>query len=73
MKRWIDPIELLTRRSHFLFGPRGTGKSFLIRHANGDRFDTIDLLRSDHYLELHRNPSLLESFISHDWVVIDEV
>lgn len=73
MKRIIDPIELLSRRSHFLFGPRGTGKSFLIRHADGDRYDTIDLLRSDLYLELQRDPSALESFVTRDWVVIDEV
>lgn len=61
--------------SFFLLGPRGTGKSFFIRHE----FKTgiyINLLEDQVYQSLLANPSRLESLIPkkhRDWIVIDEI
>lgn len=77
--RVLDVGALLKKKSFFLLGPRATGKSFLIRQQLGDRAVVIDLLRSDLFLRLAANPSLLESLIDggrarpSDPVVIDEV
>ena len=73
MERFLKLHTLLHRRSHFLFGPRGTGKSFLVRHTLTDGVDYVDLLRSRTYLDLQHDPGALESYIQHDIVVIDEV
>ncbi|MBW2702845.1 MAG: ATP-binding protein [Deltaproteobacteria bacterium] len=73
MKRTVDPSALLSKKSHFLFGPRGVGKSFLIRQMDKNKVDTIDLLRSQVYLDLQRDPSQLENYIKNSLVVIDEV
>ncbi len=79
-ERRLQLADLLHHKSHFLFGPRSTGKSFLIREQLGDRAILLNLLRSDLYLRLSANPSELEAMIelqiSHfppHWVVIDEV
>jgi predicted AAA+ superfamily ATPase len=60
-----------------LFGPRATGKTFLIREQLADRAFVIDLLRSDLYLRLSGSPADLEALIaapgSCPVVVIDEV
>ena len=54
--RVLDLPALLTRKSHFLFGPRQTGKSFLIARAlPGVR--VYDLLDSTVYLALSQNPA----------------
>lgn len=74
--RAIDLGKLVERKSCFLFGPRGTGKTFLIRHLPDDSFQSIDLLRSELLLRLRANPSLLEGMISLEpvrTVVIDEI
>lgn len=76
--RLLDLAALLRRKSIFLFGPRATGKSHLVHTQLGDRALVIDLLRSDLYLRLAADPSLLEALIgpdrkAGDWVVIDEV
>jgi len=65
---------LLARRSHFLFGPRQTGKTYLIRHGlPGVR--TYDLLESAVYLDLSRSPGRLGQELSpRDKIVaIDEI
>ena len=55
VERIVDLDNLLGRKSHFLFGPRQTGKTFLIRHTlKGVR--VYDLLDSSIYLALSRNP-----------------
>jgi len=72
MERYIDVAGLLDRSSFFLFGPRGTGKSWLMRAVEGD-VDYIDLLGSRVYLDLHRDPSRLEEYVRHKRVIIDEV
>jgi predicted AAA+ superfamily ATPase len=74
--RLLHLPSLLQRKSHFLFGPRGTGKSFLIREQLKEAL-YIDLLRSELYLRLSSAPSELESLINASdkpsLVVIDEV
>lgn len=48
----------LTDKSFFLFGPRGTGKSTWLQDVFKPDL-VIDLLRSDRFLELSADPSLL--------------
>ena len=72
--RALDLPELLKRRSHFLLGPRQTGKTFLVRHSLPEA-RVYDLLDSSVYLALSRNPGrLAEELTPRDRiVVIDEV
>ncbi len=76
--RILSLPDLLRRKSFFLFGPRATGKSFLVREQLGDRALVLDLLRPDIFLRLVSEPGLLEALLverrgSQSWVVIDEV
>jgi predicted AAA+ superfamily ATPase len=76
--RILDLPGLLAKKSCFLFGPRATGKSYLIREHLASRAIVIDLLRSDLFLRLSANPADLESLVGakrgpSTWVVIDEV
>lgn len=74
--RTLDLAALLKKKSILLFGPRGTGKSFLIRERLGDSVLRIDLLRSDSMLRLSAAPGEIEAMIDasgRDRVVIDEV
>jgi uncharacterized protein len=75
--RLLDLPSLLRRKSFFLFGPRATGKSYLIRQQL-DRALVVDLLRSDLFLRLSAEPGLLETIVgdrrgTNEWIVIDEV
>ena len=67
------PLE--SRKSFFLFGPRGTGKTtWLKRHFPDALF--INLLQSEFYNRLSANPGRLREFIPPDFrnrVIIDEV
>ena len=68
-------IEFPENKSFFLFGPRGTGKTTLVKKifSNGIY---IDLLEASLYNDLLANPQRLESFVPKnfkDWIVIDEV
>ncbi len=63
-------------KSFFLFGARGVGKSTWI----GESIEAsvkVNLLQSRSYLELAKDPGLIESKVAHlkpgDWVVIDEI
>ncbi len=72
IKRLFTP----PKRSFLLLGPRGTGKSTLVRRQIP--FDLeIDLLRSKTFLPLSANPSLLEEWTDHlkpgAWIFIDEI
>lgn len=75
--RILDLALLLNKKSHFLFGPRSTGKSYLIRQTFENKHPIINLLRNDLYLQLAQSPSSLESIIlAHadpSLVIIDEV
>lgn len=75
--RMIHLPRLLHKKSHFLFGPRATGKTFLIQKQLGENIPLFDLLESRLYLRLMRDPGELESMIAayapSPYVVIDEV
>ena len=77
LKRILDIKQLVEKKSHFLFGPRGTGKSSLIQQTLGDQALVIDLLHSVNYTRLLDNPSQLESIIAlspkKPFIVIDEI
>ena len=72
--RFLDLRALVGKKSHFLFGPRATGKTTLIR-ATLPNAQIVDLLHAQTHLRLVRNPSLLEEIITDPSrvVVIDEV
>jgi len=72
-------LRLKPKHSFFLFGPRNTGKSTLIRsYYNKDNsiiFDLLDPLTEDKFA---RNPSELESIVKAlpkkvEYIIIDEV
>ena len=44
LRRLLDLPALLQKKSHFLLGPRQTGKTFLIRHSLPDArvYDLLD-------------------------------
>ena len=77
LPRKLDLLTLLPRKSFFLFGPRSTGKSHLIRQQLTDRAVVIDLLRSDILLRLSSHPEDLEAMIDAGpaarWIVLDEI
>jgi len=63
-------------RSFFLFGPRGTGKSTLLRSVLPEALH-LDFLDASLYLELSRDPHRLEALIGERpkgaWIVLDEI
>ena len=62
-------------KSFFLFGPRGTGKTWWVR-SQLPKALYIDLLNTEIYTRLLANPHRLEEFIPknyQDWIIIDEV
>src|SRR5688500_10786113 len=66
---------LQTRKSFFLFGPRGTGKTTWLKGQLPDAV-FINLLQAQFYNRLAANPGHLRSLIPPDysgWVVIDEI
>lgn len=72
--RALDLATLLKKKSHFLFGPRQTGKTFLIRHdLPGVR--SYDLLDTATYLGLSQRPGRIAEELATDerLVVIDEI
>lgn len=72
--RLLDLPGLLAKKSHFLFGPRQTGKTFLIHRALPDT-RVYDLLDSATYLALSREPGrIAQELRPRDRVVvIDEI
>jgi len=71
-QRILDLKQLLKKKSFFLFGPRGTGKTTLIKHTLEDA-TVIDLLEIKTYREYLKNPSILSEQQTMPVVVIDEV
>ncbi len=77
-KRILDLSELLKKKSFFLFGPRSTGKTHLIREQLGKKAYIVNLLKAETYLRLTQNPTELETILKQDEargkiLVIDEV
>src|SRR5213594_3053262 len=74
VERLLDLKEWLAKKSHFLFGPRQTGKTFWIRRTLPDA-RIYDLLDSSVYLALCQRPGRLAEELSprDKLVVVDEV
>lgn len=74
--RALDIRAVLEDMSVFLFGPRMTGKSTLIRETVSDAL-IFDLLRYDDFVNLSNNPALIEEALRSigdaKFVVIDEI
>lgn len=71
-------INISKSSSFFLFGPRGSGKSFLLNSEfKGERTLYINLLQPSLTLEYQRDPGRLNRLLltsqKYDWVIIDEV
>ena len=74
IERGLDLPSLLLKKSHFLFGPRQTGKTSLIRHSlKGVR--SYDLLDTSVYLALSQNPGRISQELDpqDEIVVVDEI
>lgn len=72
-QRILNLSELLQKRSYFLFGPRASGKTTLIKASlpNAKRYD---LLNATTYSRLMRDPTLIEQETkAGELVVIDEI
>lgn len=73
-KRTLKLKQLLNKKSHFLFGPRSTGKTTLIEQEFSDaEAQVFDLLNRDNYRRLLSDPSILERTDDNKIVVIDEI
>lgn len=74
LDRILDLGVLLKKKSHFLFGPRQTGKTSLIRRSLRD-VRVYDLLDTSVFLDLGQNPGRIEDELTprDRWVVIDEI
>lgn len=75
--RTLDIHSLAKKKSLFLFGPRSTGKSTLLK-LNFSSECYINLLKSEVYLKLSAQPSLLREMVEviskkYSIVVIDEI
>ena len=75
----VEPIPRLLQkpeRSFFLFGPRGTGKSTWLKQVLPGAL-RLDLLDMSLFLDLSREPHLLEAIVGNrpekSWVVLDEI
>lgn len=73
-KRVLDLKEILKHKSIFLFGPRQTGKTTLVRQAFPDAA-FYDLLEADTFRELSARPEYLRQTLSpqQPLVVVDEI
>ena len=74
IERALDLHSLLQKKSHFLFGPRQTGKTSLIRHSL-EGLRSYDLLDTSVYLALSQNPGRISQELDprDEIVVIDEI
>lgn len=76
-ERQLDLVSLLDQKSFFLFGPRGVGKSWLIRQQLASRALVINLLDSQLFYRLSAKPwlfiEMLDSHPDAKVVVVDEI
>jgi len=76
IKRDLNLASRISVKSLFLFGPRATGKTTLIKEQLTGKVLLIDLLKSKYFLPLSQRPSELIEMIraeKPEIVVIDEV
>lgn len=77
LKRLLNLPNLLKKKSFFLFGPRATGKSFLVDQQLKEKALLVNLLSGDLLVRLMSRPSYLEQLIKAKphckLVVLDEV
>jgi len=72
-------IKLNNNNSIFLFGARGTGKTYLLKNQFEDKTTIyIDLLEPETYLQYSLRPSSLKEYIDTlnsgtKWIIIDEI
>lgn len=75
--RSLDITALLAKKSFFLFGPRATGKSFLVNQQLLPDVPVFDLLRNDLYLTLSADHGafgeMLAAYPNAQLMVIDEI
>ncbi len=76
-QRTLKLDKLISRKSFFLFGPRSTGKTTLLRTQFPD-LEIINLLSSATFISLAENPSLLQDIVreqvkNKQVVIIDEI
>jgi len=73
-RRVIDLREILTHKSIFLFGPRQTGKTTLVRQSFPEAA-FYDLLEADTFRELSARPEYLRQTLAprQNVVVVDEI
>jgi len=74
VERTLDLPDLLQNKSYFLFGPRQTGKTFLV-HRTLKRARIYDLLDTSVYLALSQNPGRIAQELTPQdkIIVIDEI
>jgi len=74
VERILNLPPLLDKKSHFLFGPRQTGKTSLIHHTLKD-VKVYDLLDTSIFLALSQNPGRIaqEATPQDRLIVIDEI
>lgn len=74
-KRSLNLKQLLEKKSFFLFGPRATGKTTLIHQTLKNKAKIYDLLDSEIYRKLLKNPKVLEeeNKTNKKIIVIDEI
>ncbi|MDR1270040.1 MAG: AAA family ATPase [Planctomycetaceae bacterium] len=72
--RKLNLQKTLERKSVFLFGPRQTGKSWIVRQTLGQEL-SYNLLDSNVMLKLSRSPNLIREEMTEQTqiIVIDEV
>ncbi len=73
-QRLLNLEKLIKENSFFLFGPRGVGKSFLIKR-NLPNYLTFDLLDLDVMNSILKRPAIIEEIIppKTKYVIIDEI
>lgn len=78
-QRIVNLSKLLEKKSFFLFGPRSTGKSFLIRQQLKNQAFIIDLLRTELFFRLSERPHELSELVESkaaekkSVIILDEV
>ena len=76
-QRLLDLDKLVNKKSMFLFGPRSTGKTTLLRNLYPDTA-IINLLKSETFLFLSANPGNLRNLVkeiqtSSSVIIVDEI